>query len=115
MGSIELKMAILTGAVGGLIMVLAEGVALHRKLSKYRLHLRGLLQAKRFVRVLGEMACIGFIVLIQPIALSLLVVTALDNFDPRFSTNAMTQLRQGIRDGELKDDRLLRHHQGLHP
>lgn len=34
MGSIELKMSILTGFVGGLIMVLAEGLALHQKLSR---------------------------------------------------------------------------------
>ena len=55
MGSIELKTAILTGFVGGLIMVLAEGAALHQKLSSYRTHLRGLHHAKRFFRLRGNL------------------------------------------------------------
>jgi hypothetical protein len=110
MGSIELKMAILTGAVGGLILVLAEGVALHNKLSKYRAHLRELQQTKSFIRLFAEICSIAFIVIIQPVIVTMLVMSALDNFNPQFSIHAMAQLKQGISNGELKDDRPLRGH-----
>ena len=108
MGSIELKMAILTGAVGGLIMVLAEGVALHSRLSRYRAHLRELHKAKRFVRLFAEISSIAIIVVIQPVIVTKLVFTALDNFDPQFSIHAMAQLKHGITNDDLKDDRPLR-------
>lgn len=110
MGSIELKMAILTGAVGGLIMVLAEGVALHGKLSKYRVHLRELYQTKKFFRLFAEIGSIAFVVVIQPVIVAMLVMSALDNFNPQFSKHAMAQLKQGIINGDLKDDRPLRGH-----
>jgi hypothetical protein len=110
MGSIELKMAILTGAVGGLIMVLAEGVALHGKISKYRAHLRKLYLAKRFFRLFAEICSIAFVVVIQPVIVTMLVMSALDNFNPQFSMHAMAQLKQGIGNGDLKEDRPLRGH-----
>jgi hypothetical protein len=110
MGSIELKMAILTGAVGGLILVLAEGVALHSKLSKYRAHLRELHRTKSYIRMFAEIGSISFIVIIQPVIVTMLVMSALDNFNPQFSIHAMAQLKQGISNGELKDQRPLRGH-----
>jgi hypothetical protein len=110
MGSIELKMAILTGAVGGLILVLAEGVALHGKLSKYRAHLRELYRAKCIFRLFAEIGSIAFVVIIQPVIVTMLVMSALDNFNPQFSIHAMAQLKQGISNGDLKDDRPLRGH-----
>jgi hypothetical protein len=110
MGSIELKMAVLTGAVGGLIMVLAEGVALHDKLSKYRAHLHELHRTKRFFRLSAEIGSIAFVVAIQPVIVSKLVMSALDNFNPQFSIHAMAQLKQEISSGDLKDDRPLRGH-----
>lgn len=108
MESIELKMAILTGFVGGVIMVLAEGVALHQQLSRYRAHLRGLYQAKRFFRLFWETCSIAFIVLIQPVIVSLLVMSALDKFTPQFSVHVMAELHQGIQHGNLNDSRRLR-------
>jgi hypothetical protein len=110
MGSIELKMAILTGAVGGLIMVLAEGVAMHSKLSKYRAHLRELYRTKRLSRLFAEIGSFAFVVLIQPVIVAILVLSALDNFNPQFSVHAMAQLKHGIVNGDLKDDRPLRGH-----
>jgi hypothetical protein len=110
MGSIELKIAILTGTVGGLIMVLAEGVAMHSKLSKYRAHLRELYRTRRFFRLFAEIGSIAFVVLIQPAIVTMLVLSALDNFNPQFSAHAMAQLKQGIVGGDLKDDRPLRGH-----
>lgn len=110
MGSIELKMAILTGSVGGLIMVLAEGVAMHSKLSKYRAHLRDLYRARRFFHLFAEIGSIAFVVLIQPVIVTMLVLSALDNFNPQFSVHAMAQLKQGIVNGVLKDDHPLRGH-----
>jgi cytochrome bd-type quinol oxidase subunit 2 len=108
MGSIELKMAILTGFVGGVIMVLAEGVALHRKLSRYRIHLRGLYHAKRFFRLFAEICGIAFVMLIQPVIVSMLVMSALDKFTPQFSAHVMAELHQGIQHGNLNDSRALR-------
>lgn len=108
MESIELKMALLTGLVGGAIMVLAEGVALHRRLSRYRAHLRGLYDAQRFFRLFGEICSIAFVVLIQPLIVSILVISALDKFTPQFSTHVMEELHQGLQHGNLNDNRRLR-------
>jgi hypothetical protein len=110
MGSIELEMAILTGAVGGLIMVVAEGVALHAKLSKYRAHLRELYRTKKFFRLFAEIGSIAFIVLIQPVIVTMLVMSALDNFNPQFSIHAMAQLKHGIHNDGIKEARPLRGH-----
>jgi hypothetical protein len=110
MGSIELKMAILTGAVGGLILVLAEGVALHSKLSKYRAHLRKLYRSKNFIRFFAEIGGIAFVVIIQPVVVTMLVMSALDNFNPQFSIHAMAQLKHGINNDDIKEDRPLREH-----
>jgi uncharacterized membrane protein len=110
MGSIELEMAILTGAVGGLLMVVIEGVAMHSKLSKYRSHLRELYRTKKFFRLFAEIGSIAFVVLIQPVIVSMLVMSALDNFNPQFSIHAMAQLKQGIRNDDIKEARPLRGH-----
>lgn len=109
MGAIELKMAILTGLVGGVIMVLAEAVALHQKLSRFRAHLRGLYDAKRFVRWSAEICGIAFVVLIQPVIVAMLMMSALDNFNPKFSAHVMAELHQGIQHGNLNNSRRLRH------
>ncbi|HEY8886932.1 MAG TPA: hypothetical protein VIM35_00465 [Gallionella sp.] len=58
MESIELKMAILTGFVGG-----------------------------RLLRLFAEICSIAFVVLIQPVIVSMLVMSALDNFNPKFSAH----------------------------
>ena len=108
MGSIELKMAMLTGAVGGLIMVLAEAVAMHRKLGKYRTHLRDLYLTKRFIRLFAEIGSIAFAVVIQPVIVTMLVMSALDSFNPQFSVNAMAQLKHGIANDNNKEERPLR-------
>ena len=108
MESIELKMAILTGLVGGSIMVLAEGVAFYQKLSRYRVHLRGLYHAKRFFRLSGEICGIAFVVLIQPVIVSMLTMSALDKFTPQFSVHVMAELHQGMQHGNLNDSRRLR-------
>src|SRR5665647_1873057 len=108
MGSIELKMAIITGFIGGLLMVLAEAVALHRKLFRYRTHLRWLYHSKRFFRLFAEICSIAFVVLIQPVIVSMLMMSALDNFNPKFSAHVMAELHQGIQHGNLNDSRTLR-------
>lgn len=108
MGSIELKMAILTGVVGGLLMVVIEGVAMHSKWSKYRSHLRDLYLKKRFFRLFAEVGSIAFVVVIQPVIATMLVMSALDNFNPQFSIHAMEQLKHGIANDNLKEDRPLR-------
>ncbi|MGA8862511.1 MAG: hypothetical protein WBM09_03830 [Gallionella sp.] len=111
MGSIELKMAIITGFIGGLIMVLAEAVALHRKLGRYRVHLHGLYHSKRFFRLSAEACAIAVVVLIQPVIVAKLAMSALDNFDPKFSAHVMAELHQGLQHGNLNDSRMLRHPQ----
>jgi hypothetical protein len=108
MGSIELRITLLAGAVAGVIMLLAELIAMHSKVAKYRDHLRGLYRSGRFMRLLSE--CIGILVvtLIQPVVVSVLLLKALDNFDPRFSANAVQQLKNGVKNGNLEDERKLR-------
>lgn len=102
MGAIELKMALLSGLVGGVIMVLAEGVALHRRLSRYRAHLRELYQAKRLLRLCAEISGMALVVLIQPVIVSLLMMKTLDGFTPQFSVHAIAQLRHEIFGDHLK-------------
>lgn len=102
MGAIELKMALLSGLVGGVIVVLAEGVALHRRLSKYRAHLHGLYQAKRWFRLFAEISGVALAVLIQPVIVALLMMKTIDGFTPQFSVHAIAQLRHGIFGGHLK-------------
>ncbi|MCG6932378.1 MAG: hypothetical protein LJE57_01965 [Gallionella sp.] len=109
MGSIELKMAIITGLIGGLIMVLAEAVVMYQKLARYRDHLRGLYLANRYVRLSAEVCSIAVVVLIQPVFVIWLVLSALDNFSPQFSAHVMAELHQGLQYGNLHDSRTLRH------
>lgn len=109
MDSIELKMAIITGFIGGLIMVLAEAVAMHQQLTRYRVHLRGLYRSNRYARLSAEIGGIAAVVLIQPVFVVWLVLSALDNFSPQFSRHVMAELHQGLEHGNLNDSRRLRH------
>jgi hypothetical protein len=113
MGSIELKITLLAGAVAGVIMVLAELIAMHSKVGKYRNHLRGLYRSGRFLRLLSEGLGILAVALIQPVVVSVLLLKALDNFNPQFSAHAAQQLKQGVQDGGLKDDRELKGHHNM--
>ena len=99
MGAIELKMAMLSGAVLGLFFVVAEGVALHGKVARYLAHLRGLRRERRLVRLYTEISGVAFLVLIQPVIASVLVSMALGNFNPQFPDHAVTQLKQGLHTG----------------
>ncbi len=113
MGGIELKITVLAGAVAGAIMVLAELVMMHSKVARYREHLRALYRTRRWLRLYSEGVGILVVVLIQPVVVSLLLLKALDNFDPQFSAHAVQQLKQGVQDGDLKDDREFRGHHDL--
>ena len=105
MGSIELKVALLTGAVVGLLIIVVESVAMRRKVSKFRAHLRELYRTGKFIRLFAEVGGIAIIILIQPVIVSVLMVKAMDNLNPAFSVHAMAQLKQGMHIGESKDDR----------
>ncbi len=100
MGSIELKMSILTGAVGGVLLIVAELIMMHKKVSKYREHLRALYRSGRMLRLFGEVSGIAVIALIQPVLISVLTVMALGNFNPAFSANAAQQLKL---DGQIEE------------
>jgi uncharacterized membrane protein len=110
MGSIELRMAILTGAIGGVILLMAEAVALHRKLARYRTHLRGLRSKKRYIRLFAETGSVAVVVLIQPVLVTMLLLSALDRFTPQFSAHVIAQLQQGIPHAAVTDDHPLKEH-----
>jgi hypothetical protein len=101
MESIELRVSLLAGFMGGALLVLFEVIALHRKVSTYRDHLRELYRQGRFLRILSEVFGLTSAALIQPVAVSWLLLVAMDNFTPRFSERAVTELKQVIRTGEL--------------
>jgi hypothetical protein len=103
MGSIELKISILTGAVAGLLLIIAELVVMHKKVATYRDHLRGLHRSGRKLRLFAELGGIAIVALIQPVAVSLLTVMALSNFNSAFSANAAEQLKQGVRGGQVEE------------
>ncbi|HUW75551.1 MAG TPA: hypothetical protein VMV70_02625 [Gallionella sp.] len=109
MGSIELKMAIITGFIGGLIMVLTEAVAFHQKLARYCVHLRGLYHSNRYVRLSAKICSIAIVMLIQPVFVVWLMLSALDNFSHQFSAHVIAELHQGLLHGNLNDSRMLRH------
>lgn len=109
MGAVELKITLATGAAAGVIMVLVELIALHGRVARYREHLRGLYRSGRFLRLVSEGVGVLALALVQPILASVLLLHALDNFNPQFSANAVQQLKQGVQTGDLKDDRKLRH------
>lgn len=104
MGSIELEMSILTGVVGGVLLLLAEIIMLHGRVARYRAHLRSLLQGRRFIRLVAELGGIATVALVQPVVISLLTVTALGSFNPQFSEHAANQLN-----GVHEEARPLRH------
>lgn|GEM_PF-3333000 len=103
MGSIELRVSLLAGFMGGALLVLFEVIALHRKVSQYRSHLRELYRQGRFLRILSEMFGLASAALIQPLAVSWLLLLAMDNFTPRFSQHAVKELKQVIQTGNLPD------------
>lgn len=94
-GAIELKMTLLTGAVGGVLLVLAELVMMHKKVSRYRNHLRDLHRKGRKARLTAELTGILLVLLVQPVAISMLTVKALGNFIPSFEQHAAQQLENG--------------------
>lgn len=104
MGSIELEMSILTGVVGGVLLMLAELIMLHAKVARYRVHLRGLWQNRKVVRLVAEVGGIAVVALVQPVIISLLTVMALGSFNPQFSAHAANQFN-----GVDEDKRPLRH------
>ncbi len=110
MGGIELKVTLLAGMVAGVIMVLAELIAMQRKVARYREHVRGLYRSGRFLRLFSESVGILAIVLIQPAIISLLLLKALDGFDPQFSAHAIRQLHSSVQEGNLQDERQLKAH-----
>ncbi len=101
MGSIELRVLLLAGTVAGVIMLLAEVIAMHRKVAMYRDHLRILYQRGRFSRILAEIIGIVAFAAVQPIVVCLLLSAALDNFTPQFSAHAMQQLKYSLQHGTL--------------
>lgn len=101
----------LAGFMGGALLVLFEAIALHRQASKYRDHLRELYRKGRFLRLLSEMFGIFFAALIQPVVVSWLLLVAMDNFTPRFSQRAVSELKQVIKNGSLPDSTPPHRHQ----
>jgi hypothetical protein len=89
--------------MGGALLVLFEAIAMHRQISTYRGHLRELYRKGKFLRLLSEMFGLLFAALIQPVIVSWLLLVAMDNFTPRFSHQAVTELKQVIRTGKLPD------------
>lgn len=103
MGAIELRVSLLAGFMAGALLVLFEAIAMHRKIGRYRDHLRELYRKGRFLRLLSELFGLMFAALIQPVIMSWLLLLAMDNFNPKFSQHAVQQLKQGVHDGGLPD------------
>jgi len=105
-GAIELKISILTGAVAGLLLIGAELVMMHRKVAKYRDHLRRLHRTGRKWRLFGELSFVAAVALVQPAVISILTVMALGSFNPAFSANAAQQLTGGqVEERPLRSER----------
>jgi len=96
MGSIELKMMMLTGAVAGLLFVLGIGVAMHRKVARYFMHLRGLRRDNRTVRLYAEVSGVLLLVISEMVLFAVLTAMTLGHFDSQYSEHAVAQLKHGL-------------------
>lgn len=97
MEAIELKMAMLSGMVIGLFLVVAEAAAMRQKLVRYLAHLKKLQQGGRRLRLYAEYAVLVVVIMIQPVIAGILVSKALGHFNPQFPDHAMSQLKHGLR------------------
>ena len=110
-GSIELRVSLLAGFMGGTLLVLFEVIALHRKVSTYRSHLRELYRKGQFLRLLSEIFGLAFAALVQPVIVSWLLLVAMDGFNPMFSQRAIQELKLVIHTGTLPDSTPPHRHQ----
>ena len=91
---IEMYISIMAGLVLALFLMVSEIVALRKQLSKIMVHLQLLFQTGKKVRFLVVICGIAVFLLIQPVIVALLVVLALNNFNPHFSAYLMQELEQ---------------------
>ena len=99
MGSIELKMMMLTGSAFGLIFVLAMGIAMRHKTARYIMHLRDLRRDNRTVRLYTEVSGVLVVVISLMVFFGMLAAMTLGNFTPQYSDHAMSQLKHGLHQG----------------
>lgn len=94
-GAIELKMTLLTGATGGVLLAGAELLILHSKVARYRKHLHELIRKKRKNRLTAEITGLVLVFLAQSAAISVLTAMAMGNFLPAYEQRATQQLEHG--------------------
>ena len=94
-GAIELKMTLLTGMTGGVLLAGAELLMLHKKVARYRNHLRSLRRRKQSRRLTAEITGIALVFLAQSAAISVLTAHAMGNFLPAYEQRATQQLEHG--------------------
>jgi uncharacterized membrane protein len=96
MGQIELRIAVMAGIVLSLFLIVGEIVALRKQAARLRGRWRQYYREARFARLFAELCGVAAFFLVQPVLVALVVIQAIDNFNPNFSAHAVQQLKQGL-------------------
>jgi hypothetical protein len=86
--------SVMAGFVLAFFLMVGEIVALRKQVSKIVMHLQLLFETGRIVKFLVVICGILGFILIQPAVVALLVVLALNDFNPHFSVYLIHQLKQ---------------------
>jgi uncharacterized membrane protein len=96
MGHIELNIAIMAGLVLSLFLIVGEIAALRTQASRLREHWKQLYMAAKFLRAFAEICGVAAFFLVQPFIVAILVLLALNGFNPNFSVHVFQQLQQDL-------------------
>ena len=93
---IEMYISLMAGLVLSLFLMVGEIVVLRKKIAKILAYLHLMLHTGKRVRFAIAICGIAFFFLSQPIIVGVLVVLALNNFNPHFSVFLIQEIKQAI-------------------
>ncbi len=96
MYQIELKIAIVAGLVVSLFFIVAEIVAFSSRVAGLRRRWKGFRLQGRRGKLAFEWTLLALFILIQPFLTAFALVSAVDGFDPFFSTRVVSQLKDQL-------------------
>jgi uncharacterized membrane protein len=91
---IEMYISVMAGFVLAFFLMVGEIVALRKQVPKILVYLQLMFQTGRRVRFFVVICGIVVFFMIQPVIVAVLVVLALNNFNPHFSVYLMQELKQ---------------------
>jgi hypothetical protein len=92
--NIELYVAIMAGVVLSLFLMVSEIVFLRKRVAGIRKRMEYFYQSGKYIKFFLSIFAIAAFFLIQPLIVGALVVMALDNLNPHFSSSVIREIRQ---------------------